>query len=275
MKWFCTWCTFNCIVYVVLLCYYLLMDSKNVILQDVIIGVFCLQVNAIFVHFNQPLAFQTIICRFSLEFEAKVIPRTPIFMPTSDFKNEIKFYTCLNYIGWLLCAIVIVTAKFSKVVQPKFIQHLIEVFLPNFAKYVYKFGFFLVFLEVHYLGMTQANYYFHAVLHNHFQMRILAKSLKRGMFQYQYMSFERKLYSKRYQLQMKRLLIRTIQEFRKIKKYYSNISNYLNLTVDFSCRSGNEIASTYNKIAPLYLLISIMIVCVALESALFVSVCLK
>lgn len=165
--------------------------------------------------------FQTILANISLYDEKKGIRdinsiRTLHFW-TNDFfaaplkkqiEHDIKVFNHFHSLLWFLSLLIFILHFFTYAVP----QCLYGETWPYFAKFPIQVSFYLFFLSVYYLTNSRESYYGHVVLHGCFQMKVLIIYLRQEFAKYEKVNFRIKLSSKKYQDDVKSVLLRCIKQ---------------------------------------------------------------
>lgn len=156
------------------------------------------------------MIFKPLYCKFLLKVEEKVIrkPQTSLsFHEIRSFASEINFYNFLQVILWLLSVFLTLAISQAQIAPSKFILN--NVVWMSFLENYYHLLIAFLFLDGFYVAVVHESFYVYVILHNHFQMHLLARNLRNKMA-------DRRSND---QNQMRSFLLEVIQQYQKLDKF--------------------------------------------------------
>lgn len=137
-------------------------------------------------------------------------------LPKLD-KSSIKHYTFQQYLLWFFSLIVLILLGTTSVSHPEFIC---KNYWSWYTKLSYDVFFLFYAIWGYYIGNANEAYYTYAILHCHFQAKIISAYIKREFKHYENVPFKNKIYSKAYQNEVKKILEISIQQYQCLRRFY-------------------------------------------------------
>lgn len=139
---------------------------------------------------------------------------------TQSDRNSIKCCMFQQYFGWFLVLIILILFAFTPVSHPEimFKRH-----WSGYTKFVYKIVFLVSCICGYFVGNTSEAYYTYIILHSHFQIKMIAASIRRELNIYENISDMEKVYLKSYQKAVKKIIVRSVRHYYTIKRFSLNI----------------------------------------------------
>lgn len=125
-------------------------------------------------------------------------------------RNSVYF----EYLFWLFSLLSMVLLFSPAHEHPKAILN------PNwsvYAKILYRIAFSLFVICGYYVGNLHQTYYAYGILRNYYQMNVLIYFLRSEMRKYEKLTFATKVDSERYQAEVKRIVLKTIERYQSLR----------------------------------------------------------
>lgn len=130
-------------------------------------------------------------------------------------RDSMRFPVFSEYLLWFFSVVVVIVLEFTAIEHSRFIY---KQSWPDFAKRIYKSGFFLLCSCGYYVGNSHHAYYVHTILHSCYQMKLLAAYMKREMKRYRTIPLGSKIHCESYQREAREILMRSIRQYQRLKK---------------------------------------------------------
>lgn len=130
--------------------------------------------------------------------------------------DTMRLFTFLEILFWILAILTIILIEIEPFKHPKFIYD------ENWSIYIeilYKSSFLFSCIFGYYIGNSNQTYFAYAILHNYYQIQILISYIKSGIQRYEKMALASKISSVWYQKTAHEVLLRSIQQYQKLKMF--------------------------------------------------------
>lgn len=169
-------------------------------------------------------------------------------------KNSVKYFTLQQYLLWFLAFLA--QSNFG---APSFThsEFICRSYWSLNLKRAYKLFYYLYSIFGYYIGNTVEMYHAYAILHSHFQIKMINFYIQRELTMYEDMPFKEKIYSSSYQEAVQDILLKSIQQYQFARRYM------------------NIASSMCNSVAPFHFLAGIPVISIGMYGILFVSILQK
>lgn len=130
-------------------------------------------------------------------------------------RKRIKYYKLQQYLLWCFTLLFIIFLTTTSMSQPEFIC---RSYWPWYIRFSYKVLFILFSICGYYIGIVAETYFTYLALNSNFQAKIIANYIKSEMKNYDHITLDKKLYSKSYQESVRKVLVKSIQQYQILKR---------------------------------------------------------